>query len=195
MHNDRQLAGDRDLGAAHADPLGTQQTIAAFGDVPAMIDLARSVAPWGQADIGAHRSRSPKPCGIIDDGGIGEGDDNSDAGNGHQVQRGDIGARPSENLPIEDSYLHAHGMPDDEQRFDDRRQHAIADDRSRTRIANRPLAPRAMTKPKVLSSPRIVLAIVWRCETSCDRATSSIFSVCASMLLTATSRYQPVRTT
>ena len=37
---------------------------------------------------------------------------------------------------------------------------------SRTRTENGPLLPRDMTKPKVLSRPRMVLASDWRCETS-----------------------------
>src|SRR5258708_22536996 len=43
---------------------------------------------------------------------------------------------------------------------------------SRTRTGNRPLLPFTTTKPKVLSSPRIVLAVAWRCDTRRDRATS-----------------------
>src|SRR3984885_13116048 len=66
---------------------------------------------------------------------------------------------------------------------------------SRTRPANSPPAPLRTTWPNAFNTPRNVLAIAWRCEPSCARATNKSRNDCASILLTAISRNQPVRTT
>jgi hypothetical protein len=51
----------------------------------------RLVAPPCETEIGACRSRSSEPQGVIDDGGVGEGDHDADAGDCHQLPRSGIG--------------------------------------------------------------------------------------------------------
>ena len=85
MHDDREFARHRHLGAAHADPtgereppglklrrarvateqdvcrleqVGAQQPVTALRDAACLIDLAGLVASWDQAQIRADRGRS-----------------------------------------------------------------------------------------------------------------------------------------
>jgi hypothetical protein len=87
------------------EQIGVQQAITAFGDVPAGVGFARLVAPWRETEIGADGSRSSEPRGVVDDGPVGERDHVADAGDCHPLPRGGIGARQSEDLPIEYSNL------------------------------------------------------------------------------------------
>src|SRR4030081_409027 len=104
------------------------EAIAAFGDVPTGVGFTRLVAPRRETEIGADGSRSSEPRGVIDDGGVGEGDHDADAGDSHQPPHGGIGTCPSEDLLIEHLYLLADGMPHNKQRFGDRYPHAVAGD-------------------------------------------------------------------
>ena len=112
-----------------------------------------------------------------------------------EVCLGKVGAVCArEDLPVEYSNLFAECLPCGQQRLNDRQEGAIACRGFAHAGANRPEAPRAITSPKVFMSPRMTLAVACRWLMRCVRATSSIRSACASMLFTATSRNQPVRT-
>lgn len=96
MEDNRQLAGDRNRGLLAADLLdqpsalgferllpedtvqdhptgleqvGAHQRIAAAGDAPATVHLARQIVPRGQAEIGADVAGFRKSSRIIDDAG------------------------------------------------------------------------------------------------------------------------------
>jgi hypothetical protein len=65
--------------------------------MPATIDLARLIALRRETDISPDRRGSPEPRRIVDDGGIGEGDHDTDAG----------GARP----PLQSQLMCARNRP------------------------------------------------------------------------------------
>ncbi len=153
MHDDGQPTRDGNLGAAHADAFGerqppclelgctgialqddgcrleevrAQQAVAATGDVACHVDVAGLVAPGREAEIRTDRRRMLESCWIVDHGGIGQSDDNADAGHGHQTTRHGIGFGACADLPIEHSDLFTERLPSSEQGFDDRHQRIFA---------------------------------------------------------------------
>src|SRR5260370_11535154 len=129
VHDDGELTGDGDLCAAHADTRGERQApafesaraaialqedgsgleklgpyhpIAATGDMPGHVDLARLEASGRDAEIGADRGRMLEPSGIVDDGGVGQRDNDADAGGGHKASRDGIRLGAGHDVASED---------------------------------------------------------------------------------------------
>src|SRR5260370_29654419 len=134
VHDDGELAGDGDLCAAHADTLGEgqapafesaraaialqedgsglekigpRQPIAATGDMPGDVDLARLESSAREAEIGADRGRMLEPGGIVDDGGVGQRDNDADARDGHKASGDGIGLGAGHDFAVEDGGLFA----------------------------------------------------------------------------------------
>src|SRR5215211_2625040 len=111
MEDDRELAGHGDGGLPGADPprqarppglqrrpardpmeddpgrlvqVGAQQLVAAAGDVPGVVLLAGLVAPRRQADVGPDAGRPGEALRRIDDADVGERDQDTHTGRGHQ---------------------------------------------------------------------------------------------------------------
>src|SRR5713226_1330695 len=153
VHDDGELTGEGDLCAAHADTLGEgqapafesaraaialqedgsglekigpHQPIAATGDMPGDVDLARLESSGREAEIGADRGRMLEPGGIVDDGGVGQSDDDADPGNGHETSRDGIGLGAGHDLAIEDGGLFAQRLPGGKERIDDRHDDVVA---------------------------------------------------------------------
>ena len=67
----------RENGICRLEQIGAQKPVAAFGDVPRAIDIARIGSGGGQAQISTDGAGSSEPFRIVDDGDIGERDDHS----------------------------------------------------------------------------------------------------------------------
>src|SRR5215212_4785350 len=220
MEDDRELAGYGDGGLLGADPLrqacppgfqrrpardtmqddpgrlvqvGAQQLVAAAGDVAGVVRLAGLVAPRRQADVGSDAGRLGEALRRIHDTDVGERDQDTNTGCGHQPPRRLVLPGHGHEPAAEHRDLLADGLPGRQQRPSHLLQGPARDQRPHP-LGEGPPPPLPAIRPKGLRTPRIWLARSTRMRTSCARVVSRERTRWLSTLLTATSRYQPVRT-
>jgi hypothetical protein len=107
---------------------------------------------------------------IIDHGRVGQRDNRLDAGGGHQAARRGVLADPHPDLPVEFGDLLAQGLPNGQQRFDNRDQHRVLG--HQLTHPDSEAAAAGLTNPQAEGLEQIWLAVAWRCEINWARAIS-----------------------
>src|SRR5215212_7073880 len=173
--------------------IGAQQLVATAGDVAGVVRLAGLIAPRRQADVGPDAGRLGKALRRIHDTDVGERDQDADTGCGHQPPHRFVLPGHGHEPAAEYRDLLADGLPGRQQRPSRLLQGPARDQRPHP-LGEGPPPPLPAIRPKGLRMPRIWLARSTRMRTSCARVVSRERTRWLSTLLTATSRYQPVRT-
>ena len=95
-------------GEQHAgglEQVGPEHSIAALGDPPAPVDLARGIAARRQSDIGAHRPGAPEAGRLVDHRAESQGGDRSDARHRHGAPAVGVIPRQAQELAVESGDL------------------------------------------------------------------------------------------
>src|SRR5215472_9748386 len=133
------------------------KAIAAPGDVSAAIGLARLVAAWRESEVRTHRSRSGKSTRVFNRADVHQGRECTDTRYRHEKAADRIHPDLLLHRLIEDRDLLAQLPPGDKQRTHDQGDiGSVVEQRFDPLIKSEPPSG-AGSKPRVFSTPRIML--------------------------------------